>query len=200
MSINQLVNGQMTIRAVMPESVSVKNEKLAYAVVDGQECMVVSGVNGGSVVDCIEKAKFIPDADETQKEKVYLFVGLTNTKYEHGHIYECQKTATYTSVVSFEPSTISVSGSDFANFCDSVYVDAEAITNGSMTYFENANLWRFVGKNDEGTQLFSYQQYQEDFEDAGFTFTGTPKDGDVVEFECSIVEESATYSWVDINK
>lgn len=199
MSVYEVVDGQMAVRAVNPSTLSEKNDQTAYAVVDGQECVVVTGVNGGDLVNAIEKAKFIPDADESLFEKVYLFTGLTNTKYTHGHIYECQKTATYTSTVTFDPATISVPGSDFASFCESICPDLEEITNGSMTYSEISNLWRFVGKDKDGNVVVTYQQYTEDFEDAGFTFTGTFEDGDVVEFECSITEDSATYYWVDIN-
>lgn len=200
MSINQLIDGQMTVRAVMPEQVTQKNDKTAYAVVDGQQCLVVSGVNGGSVGNYVEKAKFIPDAEKELVGAVYLFVGQTNTKYTHGVIYECQKSATYTSTVTFDPATISVSGDDFASFCENITNNIEDITNGTMTYVESATLWKFVGKDKDGNVVVSYQQYTEDFEDAGFTFTGTFQDGDVVEFECSITEASATYSWTKINE
>lgn len=199
MSVYEVVDGQMAVRAVNPSTLSEKNDQTAYAVVDGQECVVVTGVNGGDLVNAIEKAKFIPDADESLFEKVYLFTGLTNTKYTHGHIYECQKTATYTSTVTFDPTTISCSGSDFATFVSSIYDDVEAVKKGTMTFLEDGNLWVFVGQDDDGNTLVTYQQYTEDFEDAGFTFSGTFEDEDVVAFECSISEDTATYSWVDIN-
>lgn len=50
MSVEQVIDGQRALRSVEPSQVENKNPDLAYAVVDGQQCLVVSCVNGGSIV------------------------------------------------------------------------------------------------------------------------------------------------------
>lgn len=50
MSVEEVIDGQRAVRTASPSDVTVKNDKLAYAVVDGQECLVVTNVGSGSDV------------------------------------------------------------------------------------------------------------------------------------------------------
>ena len=53
----------------------------------------------------------------------------------------------------------------------------------------------FVGQDDTDTTVCTFQLYVQDYIDAGFTFTGTLEDGDVIAFSCTIEETGAVYAW-----
>ena len=175
---------------------------------DGNACIRVTGTGGGGGGDLkrtIIKSSTIPTADSTTYRDVYMYVGTTDANYTHGYIYECQKTsATYTGTVSFEPATLSgttvtCDGDDFANFLTEAGADPTPIVSGTMTYDSGADGWRLVGKDAEDNTITSFIEYTEDYTDHGFAFTGTPQDGDVVDFTCTITETSATYAWVRLD-
>lgn len=120
--------------------------------------------------------------------------------YKPYRFYAPKKDAVYDSTVSFEAATlsgttVSCSGSDFAAFLKANSTNPAAITNGTLTYVVGGDLWVFDGKDELGTTVDSFQIYQGDYETAGFTFTGTPVDGDVVSFTCTVTEISANYYW-----
>ena len=162
---------------------------------------------GGTPVDynrVIEKTKVMPSAETQPADKVYMYIGNTDSNYTQNYIYKNVKTATYTGTVSFEAATISgttvaCSGDNFANFLTESGVEPLSVVSGTMTFDAASSLWVLVGKNANNETVLTFQEYQQDFVDAGFTFTGTPQDGDVVAFTCTVAEASATYAWTRID-
>lgn len=173
------------------------NGKLAVRVVGG----------GGGDVDTtkvVNKASVLPTAGSSNLGKVYMYSGETDTNYTHGYIYECQVTTAYEDTTTFQPATISgtvvtATSGAVADLC-SEYItgDITEIVSGTMTYDNTGALWVFVGKDSENNTVGTFQIYQSDYEEEGFTFTGTPEDGDVVSFETEITT-SSTYSWVRLD-
>lgn len=168
----------------------------------------VTNVGGGGSVDetkIIVKSSTIPTADANSYRKMYIYAGETDANYTHGYIYECQKTAvTYTGTVSFEAATLSgttvaCDGDAFATFLTEAGADPIPIVSGTMTYDAGAGGWRLVGKDAEDNTVTTFLEYTEDYQDAGFTFTGTPVDGDVIAFTCTVAEDTVTYGWVRLN-
>ena len=153
----------------------------------------------------IIKSATMPTASSVPAGTMYCYTGKTDATYTHGYIYECQKTSvTYTGTVSFEAATLSgttvaCSGDDFANFLTEAGADPTPIVSGTMTYDSGAGGWTLVGKDAEDNTITSFLEYDQDYADAGFTFTGTPVDGDVVAFTCTVEEDTVTYAWVRLN-
>ena len=152
----------------------------------------------------IIKSLTMPTASTIPAGAVYQYIGQTNTNYTHGYIYENIKTATYTGTVSFEPAslsgtTVACSGDDFANFLTESGVSPLSVVSGTMTYDAAGSLWVLVGKDENDETVLTFQEYQEDYEDFGFTFTGTPQDSDVIAFTCTVEEASASYAWTRID-
>ena len=153
----------------------------------------------------IIKSKTMPSASTTPADAMYQYTGATNANYTTNYIYRNIKTSTYTSTVTFEAatlssSTIACSGSDFAAFvAEWGSGDITTITNGTITYDQSGGLLVFVGKDADSTTVCTFQLYTEDYQDAGFTITGTLQDGDVFAFTCSISEASATYAWTRVD-
>ena len=160
---------------------------------------------GGDTTRVIIKSNIIPTAGADNVGQMYIYAGETGATYTHGYIYECQKTSiTYTGTVSFEAATLSgttvaCSGDDFANFLTEAGADPTPIVSGTRTYAAGAGGWRLVGKDAEDNTITSFLEYGQDYVDAGFTFTGTPQDGDVVAFTCTVAEDTVTYGWVRLN-
>lgn len=152
----------------------------------------------------IVKSATMPTASTTPAGAVYQYVGATDSTYTHGYIYENKQTTTYDSTVSFEAatlssSTIACSGSDFATFvAEWGSGDITTITHGTLTYDQSGGLLVFVGKDAEDTTVCTFQLYTEDYQDAGFTITGTLQDGDVFAFTTTITE-SFSYAWTRID-
>lgn len=132
------------------------------------------------------------------------YIGATDSTYTHNYFYENVATAVYDSTVSFEAatlssSTIACSGSDFAAFvAEWGSGDITTITHGTLTYDQSGGLLVFVGKDTEETTVCTFQLYTEDYQDAGFTITGTLQDGDVIAFTCTITEVTS-YAWERID-
>ena len=187
------------------------NSTKGYVTIDGKKHKVVLtadiGGNGGGIDEnnVIVKSDTIPTAGADNVGQMYIYAGETDATYTHGYIYECQKTSiTYTGTVSFEAATLSgttvaCSGDDFANFLTEAGADPTPIVSGTMTYDAGAGGWRLVGKDAEDNTITSFLEYGQDYVDAGFTFTGTPQDGDVVAFTCTVAEDTVTYGWVRLN-
>lgn len=188
------------------------NSTKGYVTVDGKKQRVilvadVTGGGGGGTVDytkVVQKADSIPAASADNANYIYMYTGATDATYTHGYIYENKKTATYTGTVSFEAATLSgttvtCSGDDFATFLTEAGADPTPIVSGTMTYDAGASGWRLVGKDAEDNTVTTFLEYNQDYQDAGFTFTGTPVDGDVIAFTCTVEEDTVTYTWVRLN-
>lgn len=169
---------------------------------NGKLCVRVTG-SGGSVDETkvIVLSDTIPQADADSLGKFYCYKGVTNSSYTHGYVYECvEGQSTYTDTVEFEPASLSgtvvtATNNSLANLCaEYITGDITSIVSGTMTYNESGEIWAFVGKDAEDNTVGSFQLYTQDFIDAGFTFTGTLQDGDVVAFTCTITE-SSNYVW-----
>lgn len=168
--------------------------------------VVGAGGGGGSVdyTKIVSKTATMPAASASNANIIYLYDGETDSNYTHGYVYENKETPVYDSTVEFNPASISgttvaCSGSDFAAFIAQYGSgDIDTITKGTITYDESGELLVFVGQDDTDTTVCTFQVYTQDYEDAGFTFTGTLADGDVINFSCTITE-SATYAWSRIN-
>lgn len=119
-----------------------------------------------------------PSADWAGKAIQYM--GATTSSYEHGYIYECKAIPADTLV--FSPDTVSCSWTDLSAFLQTETADYNSVVAGTMTYVENAELWRLVFKDANGDTVLTYQQYTADWEDVGFTFNDIFHDGDIVSF------------------
>ena len=166
------------------------------------------GSGSGGQIDysrVVEKTTEIPTASELNYKSLYMYVGETNANYTHGYIYECQKTSiTYTGTVSFEAATLSgttvtCDGDDFAEFLTEAGADPTPIVSGTMTYDAGAGGWRLVGKDADDQTVTNFLEYNEDYADHGFVFTGTPEDGDVIAFTCTVEEDTVLYAWVRLD-
>lgn len=185
------------------------NSTKGYVTVDGkkQRVILTADIGGGGSVDyakTVQRAETMPTADASNAGQQFLYSGESDATYTHGYIYENVKTATYTGTVSFEAATLSgttvtCSGDNFANFLTEAGADPTPIASGTMTYEADATGWRLVGKDSNDNTVTTFIEYVEDYEDAGFVFTGTPQDNDVIAFTCTVEEASATYTWTRID-
>lgn len=171
----------------------------AYGVITVSEAAGQGGEFDYSTV--IVKSDTIPTAGADYVGFMYEYAGATNATYTHGYIYECVATPVYDSTVEFNPASLSgttatCSGSDFAALVARWGTGAiDTIIKGTLTYDESGELLVFVGQDDTNTTVCTFQLYAQDYIDAGFTFTGTFQDGDVIAFTCTIEETGATYAW-----
>lgn len=201
--------GQLAVNTVSSTEANVPYNYDDCFTIDtnGRRALRVVGAGGGGSVDytkVVSKTKTMPVAGADNANMIYLYDGSTNATYTHGYVYENKKTATYTGTVSFEAATLSgttvaCSGDDFAAFLTEAGADPTPIVSGTMTYEADATGWRLVGKDADNNTVTSFLEYNEDYADAGFTFTGTPEDGDVIAFTCEITEASASYAWERID-
>ena len=159
-----------------------------------------------SLNNIIIKSDTIPVANTNNYGKIYMFSGSTNQNFVHGYIYECVlENATYDVPVSFEPSGIGVDSDDFASFLQDMISQTSStckvtdITNGSMTYIGD-DTWKFTAKDKNNNTLFEYQQYQQDFVDAGFVFLmPSYTENQVLDFTCDVRVVSGDYVWQRID-
>lgn len=156
-----------------------------------------SGSGGGvSTKKVIIKSATLPAASEKTLGAMYIYAGEDTTDLKHGYIYEGRSITANTKEVEFSTNTISCSSTDFwelvKTLAPSNYTE---IVKGEMVLV-GGNTWRIVGRNTNDEQVLSYQQYDTDFESAGFVFNGTFSEGDTVPFVCEINETAATqYVW-----
>lgn len=172
---------------------------------NGRRALRVVGAGGSVDTSKFLNVDSLPVAGSSVEGKFYLYNGATDSNYTHGYIYECQGTPVYSATVEFNPATISgttttCSGSDFAAFVSRWGTgDIDTIIKGTLTYDESGELLVFVGKDDTDATVCTFQLYAQDYVDAGFTFTGTLEDGDVIAFTCTIDIASTTYAWARVN-
>lgn len=202
-------NEELAVRTVSTTGDTYVNKDDVYTRdEEGKLCIRVTGSGGGGGVDenkVIVKSATIPEASASNLGKFYCYSGETNSSFTHGYVYECvEGQPTYTDTVEFEPASVSetvvtATSNSLANLCaEYITGDITSIVSGTMTYDESGDIWAFVGKDAEDNTVGSFQLYTQDFIDAGFTFTGTLADGDVVAFTCTITE-SSTYVWERLN-
>ena len=211
-------NNDVTVAGYFPASLGLQlgdritvipatktNADEEYIVTDiTNRIVTVTKVEAGGSVDTskVVNADTLPTASADNLGYVYLYTGTTDASYTHGYIYECIATPVYDSTVQFNPATLSgttaaCSGSDFAALVAQWGSGAiDTIIKGTLTYDESGELLVFVGQDDTDTTVCTFQLYVQDYVDAGFTFTGTFQDGDVIAFTCTIEETGATYAWV----
>ena len=168
---------------------------------NGNAAVRVVAVSSVADQNVVIVSKTMPAASAEVYGQVHIYTGATGATFTRGYIYECVGTIIYTDTVSFEPATVSgtfvtASAGSLSNLA-AQYIsgDVSSIVSGTMTFDEAGDLWRFTGKDANGNTVGTFQLYTEDYRDAGFTFTGTPENGDVVDFTCTIEVSSATYSW-----
>lgn len=150
----------------------------------------------------IIKDTTIPVASAANANEMYIYAGQTNATYTHGYIYENQYIPSYAGSITFDPATISVSDADYGSFLTAGirYIEnPTTITHGTMTYHGASAIWRMECYDANDTLVGARQLYQSDYEDAGFVFTGTFSDGDVVNFTTSIEVAASSYQWVRID-
>lgn len=202
-------DGELSVRTVSSSGDNYVNPNDVYTRdSEGKLCIRTTGSGGGSIDESriIIKSDTIPVASQEELGKFYCYSGVTSTNFHHGFVYECvEGEPTYSDTTTFEPATISgtvvtTTNNALANLASEYITGADIteITNGTLTYDESGNLLVFVGKDAEDNTVGTFQLYTEDYQDAGFTFTGTLEDGDVIAFECTITE-SSTYVWERLN-
>lgn len=199
------------------------NSTKGYVTVNGKKQRVImvadiAGGGGGSAVtsvngktgDVVLNAKDVSAIPQVAsmptvtEETIVQYVGTTNASYTNGYFYKATGTTTYTGTVSFDPASISgttatCSGDDFAELVAEYGTgNITDIIKGTLTYDLAGGLLVFVGLDDTDTQVCTFQLYTQDYTDAGFVFTGTLADGDVIAFTTTI-SESTTYSWSRID-
>lgn len=201
-------NNNAAVRTVGVKAGAVESNQPDIFTTDENGNAAVRVVGSGGSIDenkVIVKSADIPVPSADVLGQMYCYDGTTNATYTHGYVYECvEGQPTYTDTVEFEPASVSgtvvtATSNALANLCaEYITGDITSIVSGTMTYDESGDLWVFVGKDAEDNTVGSFQLYTQDFIDAGFTFTGTPQDGDVVTFTCTITE-SSTYVWERID-
>ena len=187
------------------------NSTKGYVTVDGKKQRVVltadiTGGGGGSVdyAKTVQRAETMPTADASNAGQQFLYSGATDATYTHGYIYENVATTTYTDSTTFDPASISgttvtATAGALAGLC-AEYGSGNItdIIKGTLTYDQSSDLLVFVGLDDTDTQVCTFQLYTQDYTDAGFTFTGTLQDGDVINFTTTIME-GTSYAWSRID-
>lgn len=150
----------------------------------------------------IIKSSTIPTASAANAGAMYCYAGQTNSTYTHGYIYENQYVPNYSGTITFSPAGISVSDENFSAFLNTwkqYLTTPTLVTNGTITYFADSDVWRMVMKDANNQQIGMLQLYQQDYEDSGFTFPADPQDGDEYTFTTTITETSSSYQWVRID-
>lgn len=204
--ITRDIEGQLAVNTVSSTEANVPyNYDDCFTVdINGRRAVRVVGAGGGGSVDytkVVSKTKTMPVASADNLDIIYMYDGATDATYAHGYVYENVKTATYTDIVTFEPATLSgtvvtATAGALSNLCAQYITgDITSIVSGTLTYLQGDDLWLLTGKDSQNNTVGTFQIYTSDYESAGFTFTGTPVDGDVVAFTCTIEEVSATYAW-----
>ena len=189
--VSSITNGVVTVTQIDTDgAVDSVNGKTGHVVLDASD------------VNAMPQYETMPTASESNVGTVAQFKGTTDASYTHDYVYECVATPVYDSTVEFNPASLSgttaaCSGSDFAALVARWGTGAiDTIIKGTLTYDESGELLVFVGQDDTNPTVCTFQLYVQDYVDAGFTFTGTFQDGDVIAFTCTIEETGATYAWV----
>ena len=151
--------------------------------------------------DAVAQWTTMPAASADNYGRIIQYIGEGDGTYENGYFYKSVADVDYDATVSFEAATLSGTtvtciGADFAAFLSQFGADISSITNGTMTYIADGNLWKLVGKDADNNTVVDIQEYTEDYEAFGFTFTGTPQDGDVIAFTCTVTVSYSNRRWI----
>lgn len=164
--------------------------------------VVGAGGGGGGSVNynrVVEKATVIPDASTQEVGKVYMYMGTTNSTYTHGYIYEnvAEQTA---SDVTFSGNIISSwAVADFVNYLQEGGSAYNEVTNGTLTYSGDGDLWVLVGLDSNGNEVLRFQEYTEDLEDFGCVFASqTHQDGDNCTFTLTTTVSGKKWKRMDV--
>ena len=156
-------------------------------------------------VDAVPQYETMPTASADNLGKIAQFVGLTAGSYTNGYFYQSIiATNVLSGTVEFNPASISgvtatCSGDNFAQFVgNNGYGNVTDIIKGTLTYDQSGDLLVFVGLDDTDTQVCTFQLYTQDYVDAGFTFSGTLSDGDVIAYTTTITA-TPVYDWSRID-
>lgn len=193
----RVVNGTEALPAVDKDYLFARDENgnIAMRVVGAD------GSGGGSVNynRVVEKATVIPDASTQEVGKVYMYMGKTNSTYTHGYIYEnvAEQTA---SDVTFSGNIISSwAVADFVNYLQEGGSAYNEVTNGTLTYSGDGDLWVLVGLDSNGNEVLRFQEYTEDLEDFGCVFASqTHQDGDSCTFTLTTTVSGKKWKRMDV--
>lgn len=142
----------------------------------------------------------LPAASSSLLGAIYLYNGETDETYTNGYVYKCVSRTNYSAVVTFNPAKISVDGVDFIDFVRAMEpATYMTIASGKMTYYTAADLWSLDCLNADGETVLHYQQYTDDWEALGFTFTGEFQDEEEVAFTCVMTPVSVSYIWTRLD-
>ena len=167
----------------------------------------VNGKTGVVVLDALDVGA-VPQVETMTtptQEEIVQYIGATDATYTNGYFYKSTGTTTYTDSTTFNPASISgtmvtaTAGALAGLVAEYGSGNITDIIKGTLTYDQSSDLLVFVGLDDTDTQVCTFQLYTQDYTDAGFTFTGTLADGDVINFATTISEVSTTYSWSRID-
>ena len=196
--VSSVVDGVVTVTQIDTDgAVDSVNGKTGHVVLDASD---VHALPDSTVIPNAIQYETMPIADASNVGQIVEYVGATDSTYTNGYFYKNQSTPVYTGTVEFSPASISgvtttCSGNAFANFIvANGSGNVTDIIKGTLTYDQSGDLLVFVGLDDTDTQVCTFQLYTQDYIDAGFTFSGTLSDGDVIAFTCT-VSESAVYAW-----
>lgn len=154
-----------------------------------------SGSGGGQII----QYEVVPTAGIDYLGRIIQYIGVTDSSYTNGYFYKCVAEGTYTTSVTFENEKIACSGANFLAFLQRIAPTTfDQVVTGTMTYYTAADLWSFYGYDVDGEQVAHYQQYTDDFEDEGFTFTGEFEDEETISLVCTTTA-SYTYHWARVN-
>lgn len=210
----EVIDGEQVVRTIAVEGDIIPEpakdpSKYFTALIDTangpQQAVKTYNVGGGitpTLNKVIIKDAVIPTASADNAGYMYIYDGQTNSTYTHGYIYENQYVPNYSGTITFSPAGISVSDENFSSFLNTwkQYLNTPTlVTNGTITYFADSDLWRMVMKDANNQQIGVLQLYQQDYEDSGFTFPANPQDGDEYTFTTTITESSSSYQWVRID-
>ena len=178
--------------------------------VDSDQKGQVTSVNGQtgvvslSIPDAVQYST-MPTASADNLGDIVQFTGTTDANYTNGYFYKCVGTGTeYTGDVAISANTgdlmVECDGDDFINFLmtEGSVADPTVVVSGGMVYTAGTTTWTLTALDDDNNTVCTISATQSDYESAGFTFMGTPVDGDICAF-VSTITGTTTYAWTQTN-
>lgn len=160
-------------------------------------------------VSAVEQVNALPTASASTVGKIVQYKGATTSSLTNGYFYKGNSTSNYSASISFAENKISISDADYLAFLQAEFPDIfPNIVSGKMVYdnTDSADIWKFIGYNAnsevitkkwDGIQYKDFQQYTDDYEEAGFAFNYEYQDQDEVTFTNTITG-STTYDWENV--
>lgn len=160
----------------------------------------VNIVGGSASGDFMKQYKEMPEATSADVGDIVEYVGPTVTSYTNGYVYKGVDNSEYSATLVFTPAKIAVSGADFITSMKAKNpATFMKVVGGTWTYYTAADLWALDCVDENGDVVLHYQQYTDDWEDEGFTFTGEFEDEEEVTFTAEISTEEEVIAWTRIN-